>query len=181
MTTFRLSALALAATLAPLAALAAGQDSSTPPPPTPTTTECPASTVWDADERACVKVDAGLLDDDALYGAVRELAHAGRLEDAGAALDAMSDQAEGRVLTYRGFLARRAGDLDAAMTAYRAALDADPDNLLARSYMGQGLAAAGRLEEAEAQLAEIRARGGAGSWAETALLRAVRTGVGFDY
>ncbi|MDB2407506.1 tetratricopeptide repeat protein [Jannaschia sp.] len=165
---------------APLPAFAIGDEDPVPPKPTPTAT-CPDGTAWDTKTAACVKLDAGLLDDDALYEIVRELAYAGRPAAASAALDAMSDPRDTRVLTYRGFLARKAGDMETAMRAYRAALVADPDNLLARSYMGQGLASAGRLAEAEDQLDEIRARGGAGSWAETALIEAVRTGVGFDY
>ncbi|TFL19804.1 hypothetical protein [Jannaschia formosa] len=172
--------LILAALAAPVPALAVGGEDPEPPKPTPTAS-CPDGTVWAPDAHACVAVDTALLDDDALYEAARELAWLGRSGAAAAALDAMSDQAGTRVLTYRGFLARKAGDMEAAMVAYQAALVADPDNLLARSYMGQGLASAGRLEEAEAQLVEIRARGGAGGWAEAALVEALRTGVGFDY
>ncbi|PWJ13307.1 tetratricopeptide repeat protein [Jannaschia seohaensis] len=164
----------------PSSAWAVGTEDPAPPKPTPTAT-CPDGSVWDDEPGACVPVESGRLDDDALYDAVRELAYLGRRAAAEAALDAMSDQGDTRVLTYRGFLARKAGDMEAAMAAYRAALAADPNNLLARSYMGMGLASVGRFAEAEAQLAEIRARGGAGRRPETALVEALRVGVGFEY
>ena len=62
------------------------------------------------------------------------------------------------------------------MAYYRAALKANPDNLLARSYMGEALAEMGKAELARAELSEIRARGGRGTWAEIALRLAIETG-----
>jgi Tfp pilus assembly protein PilF len=67
------------------------------------------------------------------------------------------------------------------MTYYQAALAADPDNFLARSYMGQGHAEAGEIVLAQAQLSEIRARGGRGTWAEWSLRQAIQTGSGYNY
>ena len=67
------------------------------------------------------------------------------------------------------------------MTYYTAALDADPNNLLARSYMGQGHVASGQMVLAQAQLTEIRMRGGRDSWAEVSLQQAINTGVGSSY
>ncbi|MGR3541464.1 MAG: hypothetical protein ACU0BS_08555 [Hasllibacter sp.] len=172
-------AIALIAALAAAPALAAGGDQ--PPAPTPTTTECPEGTVWDAEAEGCVAPERSSLDADALYRAVRELAHAGRLDGAAGALDAMPDQSEARVLTYRGFIARQRGDLQAAGAHYAAAIAADPAGILARSYWGQGLAMAGRHDEARALLREIRALGGRETWAEFALEQAIATGRGASY
>lgn len=176
----RFAAAALLAAL-PGLALAAGAGTPKPPPTTPTTATCEEGRVYDAERGGCVLIEKSSLDDDALFDAARELAYAGRIADAGAALDRMSDQSEGRVLTYRGFAARVSGDTDAAMGFYRAALAADPANHAARSYMGQGLAAAGDLDGARAQLTEIRARGGRGTWPEVSLRLAIEGGRGFSY
>ena len=161
-------------------AMAAGSGSSSPPTPTQTTT-CPEGTVYDADAGGCVAPQESGLSDDELFEAVRELAYAGRLDDAALALDAMSEGRTGRVSTYLGFIARKSGDFDLALSHYREAIAADPDDLLARSYMGQGYVAEGDLAAAELQLAEITARGGAGTWPEIALRRAIETGQGASY
>ena len=67
------------------------------------------------------------------------------------------------------------------MRHYARALEQDADNLLARSYMGQGLLEQGDFAGAKRQLDEIRTRGGAGSWAEASLAAAIRTGVTYNY
>ncbi|MFM2356139.1 MAG: hypothetical protein RLZZ528_1875, partial [Pseudomonadota bacterium] len=131
---------------------AVGSDDSEPPKPTETTTKCEEGLVWDDKEKKCVKIEDSRLEDDALFRAVRELAHAGRIEDAQKALDRMAEGDSDRVLTYRGFLARKAGRIEEGMAFYNAALTANPDNLLARSYMGLGLVEQGEIEMASAQL-----------------------------
>ncbi|MBV7410144.1 tetratricopeptide repeat protein [Maritimibacter sp. DP1N21-5] len=152
-----------------------------PPTPTATTTDCAEGTVWDETLEKCVAPKESRLDDDGLYEAARELAYAGRLDTAGSVLSAMSDQSDDRVLTYRGFIARQMGDIAAAEAFYLSALAKNPGNLLARSYMGQGLVAEGRIDEAYAQLVEIRRRGGADSWPAQALDTAIRSGVTTSY
>ncbi len=57
----------------------------------------------------------------------------------------------------------------------------NPDNLLARSYMGQALVEQGQVDLALAQLSEIRMRGGRGTWAETSLTNAVATSVTYSH
>lgn len=176
---FRRLALLLVA-LAPVPALAV-TDWTVPPVQSDTTITCTGGQVWDHDAGRCVNPEEARLGDDALYDAARELAYHGRGGDALRVLDAMADQDSDRVLTYRGFLARKAGRFDEGLVFYRAALTRNPDNLLARSYLGQGHAETGNLAAARAELAAIRARGGAGSWAETALAEAIRTGRGTSY
>ena len=121
------------------------------------------------------------LDDETLYQAARELANDGQYAETLAVLDAMSDQRDDRVLTYRGFAHRKAGDVDAGMAYYRAALEINPDNLLVRSYMGQALAQMGDIEAAREQLTEIRLRGGRGNWPEYTLRSAIGSGQSYNY
>lgn len=161
-------------------ALAAGSDDTAPPAPTPTATDCPDGKVWDEDAKACLDADAAGLTDEERYRAVRELAYAGRYGSAGIVLNAMPPQSDA-VLTYRGFILRQEGHWLAALESYNLALDVNPDNILARSYLGQGLALRGETAAAERQLAEIRVRGGAGSWAETALVETLMTGQSSGY
>ena len=166
---------------APTFAFAVGSDDFTPPKKTKTTTECTDGQIFDETTKTCVDAKESSLNDDALYQAVREFAYAGQFDAAKRAMDAMSNQQDDRVLTYRGFVNRKLGNAELAMQFYTAALTQNPDNLLARSYMGQGLAKAGNMPAARIQLAEIRARGGQGTWAETALDRAIETGVTANY
>lgn len=155
-------------------AFAAGSDN---PPSAP---KCKAGEAMDVSTKKCVKVESNLLDDDERYDAVREYAYAGEYGSAEIVLAAFADQSDPRVLNYRGFIARKQGDMDAAMGYYTAALSIDPDYILARSYMGQGLAASGDVAGAREQLAEIRTRGGRNTWSYTALAMALR-GVQTNY
>ena len=169
-----------AALMIPTLAFAAGSDSTTPPKPTQTSSDCTAGQIFDEKTATCVDKSSSLIDDDARYEAVRELAYLG---DSPRALDMLSamNPEDSRVLTYRGFIARKTGDMDAAMTYYTAAIAANADNILARSYMGQGLVEAGDRDAAKLQLAEIRTRGGRNTWAEVSLSQAIRTGLGSSY
>lgn len=173
--------LPLVLALAPAAAFAAGSGSSDAPKPTPTSTECKEGLVFDEEKKECVEPKSGALDDDQRYDAVRELAYAGKYRGATEVLDAMADQSSDRVLTYRGFIARKTGDMDLGMAYYRQAIAKNPDNLLVRSYMGQGLVEQGEVEVAKAQLIEILARGGAGTWPAESLKQAIATGVTYNF
>lgn len=172
-----LSAMAVAL---PALAFAAGSDSDTPPTPTETTTACTEGLIWDLATQTCMTPAASTNDDNAMMDAVRELAYAGRFGDARNVLDGL-DGSDSRVLTYYGFTARKMGDINAGMGYYNAALDVDPDNLLARSYMGQGLAERGDMAGAQEQLSEIRARGGRQTWPEVSLRLAIESGTGPSY
>jgi tetratricopeptide (TPR) repeat protein len=166
------------------AALAVGPEDA-PPAPTPTTTICPDGKVWDTREALCVPIsESGLVTDpEGFIRTVRELAHAGRHADALALLARAPDPDDTMVLTYRGFSTRSLGYMRRGLDLYDRALAADPDNLLARSYMGMAYLIIGAPHRAEAQLAEIRARGGTGHWPERALAAAIAQGAvdGFDY
>lgn len=173
----------LAATLAlvPHFALAAGSDDSQPPKPTATTTECEKGTVWDEKTQTCIKAEESSLNDDQRFGAVRELAYAGRFDEATAVLATMREGETSRVMTYRGFLLRQTGHVEEGIAAYERAIALDPANNLARSYYGQLLVQMDELALAGDQLTQIRAHGGSGTWAETALANAIQTGVTYTF
>lgn len=163
--------------LLPLSALAAGSDDTEPPAPSETTTACENGQIWDAVTKACVNPEDARLDDDTRYRALRELAWAGRPLDARRVLAAMAEGRTDRVMTYDAFTLRKSGQIEAGLQAYEAALARNPGNILARSYYGQALVEQGETEMARVQLAAIRAHGGAGTWADLALARAIETGL----
>jgi tetratricopeptide (TPR) repeat protein len=169
--------IALAAALAlPFgAAHAAGGGNET----APTKPKCEKGFVYDKKTKKCLQTDSSI-DTDTLYENVRQLAYAGRYDDAQDVLAAMP-QNDDRTLTYLGFTNRKMGRTGLAMDYYKQALAANPANVLARSYMGQGLVEEGKVAEAIAQLREIRAHGGAGTWAEASLRKAIATGQTFNY
>lgn len=174
--------LLVAALALPTAVFAAGSGDSTAPSPSSAAAACmKLGKVLASDGKTCVVPSSGALDDRALYQAARELAYSGRYDLTNDLLDAMSDQSDDRVLTYRGFVQRKLGNLEAANVFYTAALTNNPDNLLARSYMGQGFVADGDFVSAQAQLIEIRQRGGTGTWAEVSLAEAIKTGSTYNY
>ncbi len=172
-------AIALAVLAIP-SAFAAGDDVTTPPAPTPTQ-RCPDGQIHDQKAGKCVPVKSSSLDDKDRYQAVRELAYAQRYATAALVLDAMTDQLDDRVLTYRGFLMRKTGRLDQAVRYYRSAIERNPNNLLVRSYMGQGFVESGDLAAARRQHEEILARGGKGTWAEVSLRDALASGRTYRY
>ncbi len=174
-------ATALLLSFLPAAAWAVGSDDSEPPKPTETTTKCEGGQVWDDKTKACVNPQSGRLDDDTRFRAVRELAWAGRPDEALAVLATMTEGETDRVLTYRGFALRKSGDLEGGLAAYEAALQQNPDNILARSYFGQMLVEMDEMQMASLQVDEIRARSGAGTWAEQALARAIATGITYSF
>lgn len=169
------TAFALPFTLA-TGAFAAGGDETA----APSTPKCKKSQVFDKKTKKCVDAQESSLQDDDRYETVRRLAYAGRYGDAQDILASMA-LLDDRRLTYLGFTHRKQGDLVKAMGFYAQALQANPANILARSYMGQGLVEQGHIKEAMAQLSSIRAYGGSGTWAEAALRDAIATGRTFSY
>ena len=167
-------------TFMPLAALAVGTSNDAPPKPTETTETCADGLIFDLATQTCMTAAQSTNDDSAMMDAVRELAYGGRYADARAVLDGL-DASDTMVQTYYGFTARKLGDFDSAMAFYQTALAIDPDNNLARSYMGMGLVEIGDLIGAQAQLSEIRARDGRQTWPEIALRMAIEGGAGPSY
>jgi tetratricopeptide (TPR) repeat protein len=177
----RFATILAAAILSPAIVFAAGSSDTNPPKTTKTAAECKAGEVWDKKTKTCLDSQSNLIDDDTRYDAVRELAYDAQYDRALQVLASMSDQSESRVWTYKGFIARKSGDMDKAMEFYAAALDANADNILARSYMGQAFVTIGDDAAAKIQLTEIRTRGGRNTWAEHSLETAISSGKTFNY
>lgn len=167
--------------LFPMAAFAAGGLDDVAPKPSETTTTCAEGLVWDLATESCMDPSESTNDDTARLNDVRELAYAGYYQAALDVLDTLENPQAPLALTYYGFAHRKAGRVALGMQYYDAALAADPNNLLARSYMGQGHVASGDIVLAQAQLTEIRMRGGRDTWAEASLMQAINTGVGPSY
>lgn len=173
--------LALAVSLGLLGAArsgAVGMEDDTPPAPTATTLECPEGQVWDVERATCLDIEESRLPQrpEALIATVRELAYADRLVDARALLGRAVDQGDTMVLTYLGYVTRKMGDMEIGLAHYNRALAVAPDNHLARAYLGLAHLQNGQVELAKVQLAEIRARGGAGLWSERVLAQALLDG-----
>lgn len=167
--------------LVPTAVFAAGSSDSSEPTETQTTKICKYGKIWDKKKEKCLKPKKTSFNDTDRYEAVRELAYAKRYDDALTVLASMTDQKESRVLTYYGFINRKTGRIEKGMAFYKQAITADPNNLLVRSYMGQGYVQQGDLGHARIQLAQIRIRGGANTWPEQSLASAIKTGKGYSY
>lgn len=161
-------------------AFAVGSDDTEPPSPTPTSESCPDGKIWIEKTKKCLDAGSSSLNDEQRYIAVRKLAYAGRLSAAKSIIAHMSPNSDA-AWAYRGFIARKEGNWILALENYKKALALNPNNILARSYFGQGLVLRGEIALAEEQLAEIRARGGAGTWAETSLMKALASGGTTDY
>ncbi len=147
----------------------------------PKTVFCTGGKVYSEEKGKCVpKQDSSLTDEDRMK-TIRSLAYADRNAEAQTLLAMMQDQESDLALTYWGFTHRKLGNVDAAMIFYDKALQQNPDNLLARSYLGQAHVVSGRLDLARAELTEIRDRGGEGGWPEASLEEAIRTGTTFNY
>lgn len=165
----------------PIPAFSVGFNEDDEPTPTETTTECEDGKIWDDKTQGCVAPKESYFDDQTLFEAAREFAYVGQFQHAIGALNAMSNPLEDRVLAMLGFAYRGLGDMPKAFDYYALALQRNSDNLLARSYLGQAYVVQGNLDAAKAQLAQIRLRGGTGTWAEASLHKAITFGPGFRY
>lgn len=143
----------------------------------PATQNCKSGEVWDKDKKKCVKAQSGILPDQDLYEQGRALAKEGNYDWALTVLAAVVDQNDPRVLNYTGYSHRKAGRLEIAISYYRKALAVDPNFVLAREYLGEGYVAAGRIDLARAELAEIETRCGTSCEEYRELREAIRTAV----
>jgi len=125
-----------------------------------TVKKCKKNEVQDKKTKKCVKVSYGVLPDEDLYQEGAALAQAGEYDWALAVLAAIRNQDDPRVLNYTGYSLRKSGRLEEAIGKYRKALAINPNFVLAREYLGEGYAAAGRVDLAKAELTEIASRCG---------------------
>ena len=170
--------LAAALTLTPLTAFAAGEAPSTP---TPTEDrQCDDGQVWNPESKECEDAAESNQNDAYLLDSAQRYAYAGDYGDAQTVLKAVKSQDSSRTLALWGFTHRKMGHIDVGLAFYDKALEADPNNILARSYLGEAKINMGDYDGALMQLAEIRARGGEGSRAETLLLKAMQGSATYD-
>ena len=118
---------------------------------------CKQGYVYDKGKRACVKATSGLLNDEKLYQLGRELALAGRYEEALAALAAVKNQKDSMVLTMIGYAKRKLGKFDEGMSYYQQALAVDPNNVNTREYLGEAYVERGQIDLAKAELVKVEA------------------------
>jgi tetratricopeptide (TPR) repeat protein len=176
-----------AATMFSTASFAAGESSGgdeAAPKATETTVKCKKTEVYDKKLKKCVELKKSgmneIMDEDALYDTARELAYFERPEEAIILLKQIANQNQPRVQNYLGFANRKAGRMEDAMMYYNIALSMDPNYVLARSYMGQGLLEQGDFGGAYAQLREIKERAGTHNRSYEMLASAI-TGLPTDY
>ena len=122
--------------------------------------KCKTGEVWNKKTKKCVKASSGVLPDEELYQQGRALAKLGQYDWALQVFAVIQNQDDPRVLNYEGYSHRKAGRLEIGISYYRKALAINPNFVLAREYLGEGYVAAGRVDLAKVQLAEIAARCG---------------------
>jgi tetratricopeptide (TPR) repeat protein len=137
--------------------------------------DCPAGQTWSETDGKCVPTRSDKLVDQERTQRGRRLARAGKYEEAIAVLQTVRRADDPLALTYLGYSYRKLGHVDLGIAYYRKALAVDPDNVDTREYLGEGYVAAGRIDRARVQLAEIEKRCGTGCEAYQSL-RAVIAG-----
>lgn len=135
--------------------------------------DCPVGQSWSEAEGKCVPTRSDKLVDRERTQRGRRLARAGQYEDAIAVLQTVRRTDDPLALTYLGYSYRKLGKVELGISYYRKALAIDPENVDTREYLGEGYVAAGRIDEARVQLAEIKRRCGAGCEAYQSLQAAI--------
>ena len=107
-------------------------------------------------KRKCVKVKAELTPDQELYAKGYKLAKSGEYEQAITVLSSVADHNNPDVLNMLGYSNRKAGRIELGISYYAQALALKPDFVRAREYLGEGYVAAGKIDLAKVQLAEIQ-------------------------
>jgi len=126
----------------------------------PTITKCKRGLAWDMRRKRCVAQQRGMLDDESINEAGRQLAATRRYGEAIAVLSLAADKTNPRILNYLGFSHRMQGRVLVGLGYYQEALIQDPDYVPAREYMGEAYLQLGDLGAAREQLGEISLRCG---------------------
>lgn len=163
-------ALAAALSLAGGSAMAAsGGGSSSSGSNTPS---CKTGYVWNAKSGKCELKTSSTMDDKSLYTQGRNLALAGRYQEALTTLDAVK-RPDSMVLTMIGYSERKLGRYQQGLDWYAKALALDPNNVNTHEYLGEAYAELGRHDLAKAELAKVRAICGTSCEQYTDLSRAL--------
>jgi len=122
--------------------------------------KCADGKVWDKVKKKCVDPQRGMIDDDSIYEAGRDLAMAGNYSAAIKVLSLAADKSDPRILNYLGYSHRKSGRVLVGLGYYQEALLQDPNYTLVREYMGEAYLQNGNIEAAREQLGEIAKRCG---------------------
>ncbi len=123
---------------------------------------CTKGYVYNATKHACVPSSSSLMDDQQLYTQGRDLALAGRYQEALDVLDAVRNK-DSMTLTMIGYATRKSGNYDLGVAYYQQALALDANNVNTHEYLGEAYAEKGRIDDAKAELVKVAAIGGTGS------------------
>lgn len=115
---------------------------------------CEQGYVWNASKSECVKATSSTMDDETLFALGRDLALAGRYQEALDALQAVASP-DSMVLTMIGYATRKMGNYDEGLSYYGQALNLDPNNANAHEYLGEAYAEKGNLDLAQAELEKV--------------------------
>lgn len=110
---------------------------------------------------SCVGAASAKMADEELFYAGYWLAKNGQYAQALGYLN-LAQKKDERVLTYIGYATRKLGRVDEAMPFYRQALDANPNYVVARAYLGEAFLTKGDPGKAHGELNEIAQRCGTG-------------------
>ena len=121
---------------------------------------CKRAMVWNKIKRKCVAQQQGELDDNSIFETGRDLALAGRYDEAITILTLAADKTDARILNMLGYSHRREGRVNVGIGYYHEAILNDPSYTPVREYLGEALLQIGDLAAAKAQLAEIEKRCG---------------------
>ncbi len=120
------------------------------------TPHCKAGYVWNTGKGKCEKKTSSTMDDKTLYTQGRDLALAGRYQEALTALGAVRNQ-DSMVLTMIGYSERKLGNYDQGLAYYARALALDPNNVNTHEYLGEAYAEKGKRDLAMAELTKVEA------------------------
>jgi tetratricopeptide (TPR) repeat protein len=122
---------------------------------------CPAGQTWSDSAGKCVPAASDQIIDQEVNDRGRALAKAGNYDEAIALLSTVKEP-NSVTLTYLGYSYRKLGQVDLGLSYYHQALALDPNDVDTREYLGEGYVAAGKVDLAREQLAEIQQRCGTG-------------------
>jgi len=143
------------------------------PAPTPT---CKKGFVYSKTKKKCVRKTSETIPDTDLKQQGWKLAYAGDFDAAISLFSLVVDKNDPEALNGLGYSHRKLGKLQDGIAYYTKALKINPDYILAREYLGEGFVAAGRIDLAKKQLAEIKKRCGTSCKEYTKLAKVITTG-----